>query len=47
MHYFNKWRAKLAYEKKIQKFVEIMERKTRIHLKNRLMCNLVKKNGDQ
>lgn len=47
MNYFNRWRNKLAYEKKVQKFVELMERKTRIMLKNKLMNNLIKKKGDQ
>lgn len=37
--FFNKWRNKVEYENKIKRFAEILERKTRIIIKNKFAMN--------
>ena len=47
LHYFNRWRGKVAHERKINKFTEILERKTRNIIKSRMAVNLIQKKGQE
>jgi hypothetical protein len=44
--YIQKWRNKVQRENRISSFAEILERKSRIFLKNKFLLAIQKKNED-
>lgn len=45
LHYFNRWKNKVAHERKILDFAAILERKTRIIMKNKMALSLIQQQG--
>ena len=46
-HYIHRWKNKINHEKKVARFADILERKTRVIIKNRFFLNLHKQHYEK